>query len=139
MLIALDKSNYLRGQLITIRLDNEISQYEKIAIVRIAKILDLNSEFYSDVIENLIYNPFLSQSPPVFSTKKIAEAFLVDAIKLSYSDSDLNLEEKKWIQRTAKCNRIEKEYWLQKLKIFKEFSKRNKFNFAFEVEKFMIN
>lgn len=139
MLNGLDKSNYLRGQIILIRLDRVISEYEKVAIVRMAKILDLSSEFCSDVIEELIYNPYLSQGPPVFSRKEIGESFLDDAIKLAYSDGNLHLDEKKWIKSIATCNRIESGYWLQKLKIFKELSKKNKFDFAFEVEKLMVN
>jgi hypothetical protein len=133
MLNKLDKSNYLRGQIILIRLDREISEYEKIAIVRMAKILDLSSEFCSDVIEELIYNPYLSYSHPIFSSKEIGQAFLYDALKLAYSDGNFNLNEINWVKNTAKINGIEKSYWLQIMMKYKKMKKIEQLDYNFAI------
>lgn len=112
---ALDKSNYLKGLLITARKDKQLSQSEKEIIRSIATKLGFASDFYEDVLRNLMANKYISEEPIIFSDIKVAESFIADALKLVYTDEAYSSEEILWLKKTASENHLD-ENWFNSLK-----------------------
>lgn len=139
MLTKLDKSNYLRGLLILSRLDQEISDYEKKALIRIGKILGFDPHFCSDAIEELADNPYISDKIPSFSKSAIGIAFIDDALKLAFSDHNFHPNEIKWIRNIAKMNNIKKKYILERAKKYKEMSIEYLLNYNFKIEQLIVD
>lgn len=137
MLSVKDKSNYLRGLLIIIRLDQVITQYEKNSLMRIAKILGFDPEFCSEAVEELFNNPYISYIPPHFSHKEIGKAFLYDGLKLAYSDGNFHSNEISWIKNTAKINGIDKNYWRSRMNEYKAAKNMSSLNYNFDVERLL--
>jgi hypothetical protein len=137
MLSALDKSNYLRGLLVICRLDQDVSDYEKRAIVRLSKILGFDPHFCSEAVEELIENPYISENAPVFTKQEIGKAFIADALKLAFSDNDFHINELRWIRNVAKINGVRKEYWLDLASNLRLNKKVETPAYAFEIESYL--
>lgn len=132
---TLDKSNYLRGLLVISRLDQKVSDYEKLAMIRLSKILGFDPHFCSEAVEELAENPYLSEKPPVFSEKKIGISFIADSLMLAFSDGDFHLNELSWIRNVAKANGLEKKYWFDLPDKIRKSRKVDAKNYVFEIEK----
>lgn len=117
---VLDRSNYLKGLLITAKLDKQLSDKEKEIIKGISDKLGFATDFYNDVIRSLLSNQYISEEPILFSDRKIAESFLTDAIKLACSGSSISEAEMNWLNETAKVNLIEPDFIQRKIHAFKE-------------------
>ena len=112
---VIDRSNYLKGLLITARKDNQLSESEKKIIRSIAERLGFASDFYEDTLKTLLANKYIQEDPIKFSHKKIAESFVTDGLKLAFSDnSDTNFEID-WLKRTAGTNDLNDEWFNKKL------------------------
>ncbi len=72
---VIDKSNYLKGLLITARKDKKLAESEKKIIREIAERLGFSSDFYEETLRNLLANKYLIEDPVKFSDIKIAESF----------------------------------------------------------------
>lgn len=117
---VLDRSNYLKGLLITAKLDKHLSDKEKEIIKGISDKLGFATDFYNDVIRSLLSNQYISEEPILFSDSKIAESFLTDAIKLACSGGSISDAEINWLNETAKVNLIEPDFIQKKINTFKE-------------------
>ncbi len=115
-----DKSNYLKGLLITARKDNQLTETEKKIIRGIANKLGFASDFYEDTLKTLLANKYILDDPIIFSDKKIAESFVTDGLKLVYADNMISDTEVNWLRTTAKANDISEEWFEEKLKKCKE-------------------
>lgn len=115
-----DKSNYLKGLLITAKKDNQLTETEKKIIRGIAVKLGFATDFYEDSLKSLLANKYLLDDPIKFSNKKIAESFVQDALKLIYADNMISDVEVNWLRTTADANSIGKEWFEEKLKKVKE-------------------
>lgn len=117
---ALDRSNYLKGLLITAKIDKQLSDKEKEIIKGISDKLGFATDFYNETIRSLLSNPYINEEPITFSDLKIARSFLLDAIKLACSGGDISQAEINWITETAKLNSIEEEFIRKNIKSYKE-------------------
>ncbi|OGU77717.1 MAG: hypothetical protein A2V93_10340 [Ignavibacteria bacterium RBG_16_34_14] len=116
---VIDKSNYLKGLLITARKDNQLADSEKKIIRSIAEKLGFASDFYEETIQNLLANKYIDEGPIKFSDIKIAESFIIDGLRLAYSDSPVESGELEWLRRTAIENGINEKWFDDKLQTFK--------------------
>lgn len=100
----IDRSNYLKGLLITARLDKELTSKEKEMLKTISEKLGFASDFFSETIKNLLTNKYIDSNPIVFSNKDIATSFLTDAISLACVNSIITKEEIDWLKNVALVN-----------------------------------
>ena len=56
---VIDKSNYLKGLLITARKDKILAESEKKIIRKIGERLGFSSDFYEETLNNLLRNKYL--------------------------------------------------------------------------------
>ncbi len=117
---VLDRSNYLKGLLITAKLDKSLTDKEKEIIKGISDKLGFATDFYNETIRSLLSNQYISEEELIFSDSKIARSFLTDAIKLAYSNGEVTNSEMNWLDSTAKANMIEKDFVQKKIKTYKE-------------------
>jgi hypothetical protein len=115
----IDKSNYLKGLLITARKDNQLAESEKKIIKDISVRLGFASDFYEDVIKSLLNNKYITDEPIKFSDKKIAESFVDDGLRLAFSDNRVTDNEISWLRATADVNGIEKKWFEDKMSAHK--------------------
>jgi tellurite resistance protein len=117
---VLDRSHYLKGLLITAKLDKQLTDKEKDMIKGISDKLGFATDFFNETIRGLLSNQYISDEPIKFSDKKIAESFLSDAIKLAYSDGHISDAELNWLKETAKINSFSENFVQNKIRIYKE-------------------
>jgi len=118
----LDKSNYLKGLLIIARKDNKLAQSEKDILKSTAERLGFSSDFYEETIKNLLINKHIIDEPIKFSNKKIAESFVLDGLKLAYSDKEIDGAEINWLKITAAENSLDEDWFSKHLLMIKEES-----------------
>ncbi len=116
---VIDKSNYLKGLLITARKDKKLAESEKKIIREIANRLGFSSEFYEETLSNLLANKYLVEDPVKFSDIKIAESFLSDALMLAFSDNKTPIMEIEWLRKTAVDNSISIKWFEEKIQVCK--------------------
>lgn len=112
----LDRSNYLKGLLITARKDNQLSETEISIIKKISVRLGFSSDFFEETISNLLHNKYITEEPIKFSSQNIAKSFIEDGLKLALSDDTITEEEINWLKNTAKENGIDDEWVNKKMK-----------------------
>jgi hypothetical protein len=115
----IDRSNYLKGLLITAKRDNQLSDAERKIIKEFSDRLGFSSDFYEEVTENLLSNQYISEEPIKFSNIKIAKSFIEDALRLTLADNVFSEKEIEWIRDIAKINSIEPSWIDKKLKELK--------------------
>jgi len=121
-LTVLDRSNYLKGLLILIGKDKKITEDERELFLRLSKVLGFNKKFCDDAINELSENEYIIEEPPLFSDRKIAEAFLKDCMRLAFLDKDLHLYELNWIKSTGEKNNISLEWRVNEFEKIKNVS-----------------
>lgn len=111
----IDRSNYLKGLLITAKIDKQLTDPEKKIIKHFSDKLGFSPDFYEEIINNLLANKYIKEEPIVFSNIKIARSFVEDGLNLALADDKVDDLELNWLKATAKANFI-KEHWVnQKL------------------------
>jgi uncharacterized tellurite resistance protein B-like protein len=116
----IDRSNYLKGLLITAKKDKQLTESEKKILKNISYKLGFSSDFYNEITENLLSNEYITEEPIKFSEKKIAQSFIEDGLKLALSDRELSDSELSWLMNTANVNDIEKKWVIEKSKELKK-------------------
>jgi hypothetical protein len=116
---VIDKSNYLKGLLITARKDKKLADTEKKIIKGIAEKLGFASDFYEEVVHSLLANRYINEEPIKFSDVRIAESFLIDGLKLALSDNKVEGDELEWLRKTAVENGISEKWFDDKLQTLK--------------------
>jgi predicted regulator of amino acid metabolism with ACT domain len=112
----IDRSNYLKGMLITARKDNQLNETEISIIKKIAKRLGFSSDFYEETISHLLENKYITEEPIKFSSQDIAKSFIEDGLKLALSDDKIGNDEINWLKVTAKANGVGEEWVDKKMK-----------------------
>lgn len=102
----LDRSNYLRGLLILIKSDNKISEEEKELVMQCGVSLGFEERFCEIAITELLENENISDTPPLFSNRDLAESFLKDAVRVALADKTMHLSELQWLIETATTNSL---------------------------------
>jgi|SRR5690554_2568452 len=126
----IDKSNYLKGLLIIARKDKKLADSEKKIISGIAESLGFAKDFYEEVLHNLLANKYIDEQPLKFSDKKIAESFVLDGLRLIYSDEYVEANEIDWLRKVAEENSIDEKWFNERLTSFKNNVKAAKTDFA---------
>lgn len=129
-----DRSNYFKGLLLLIRKDNVITHEEEVMLLRLGEILQFNREFCENTIRDLLQNPHIDETPPLFSNRECAELFLLDGIKVAFADHNLHKKEYAWMQEIAAKNDISAKWLSACLSDFlneKDFDRNN-----FEIERY---
>jgi hypothetical protein len=119
-----DKSSYLKGLLILAKKDNLLSESEGIIIRDIAQRLGFSSDFYEETLNNLLSNEYLTEDPVKFVNGSLSRSFIVDGLRLAYSDSAMDEREIDWLRLTAKENDVDEDWFENTLKQFKENSEK---------------
>ncbi len=101
-----DRSEFLRGFAIIIRINNCGNLNEKTMFLTIGKNLGFEEVFCRESLETLMVNKYISEEPPVFSTEFIAKLFIKQVTILmlqAHSISDTTVE---WLRLTANVNKV---------------------------------
>ena len=137
VLTLLDKSNYLKGLLILIGKDKNITEDERIHLLKISRILGFDPNFCEDAINELLENEYIIEEPPLFSNNEIAKAFIKDGIKLAFANKELHLYELNWLKAVSDKNNIEAGWGMKEFENFK-FSHTEALNgLELEISKFI--
>lgn len=115
----LDRSNYLKGLLITARKDSQLTEKEKIMMRKLSERLGFSTDFFEETINNLLENKFIKDDPIIFSEQNIAKSFIEDGLRLSLIDETISSDELDWLKQTAEANGIEEIWVEERLKEFK--------------------
>ncbi|HSP87218.1 MAG TPA: hypothetical protein VLN45_03740 [Ignavibacteriaceae bacterium] len=116
---AIDKSNYLKGLLITARKDKKLAESEKKIIMGIAERLGFAKDFYEEVINSILGNKYIDETPIKFNDSKVAESFIIDGLRLSWSDNPFEAGEIEWLRKTANENGLTDKWFDEKLQSLK--------------------
>ena len=116
---VIDKSNYLKGLLVTARKDKKLAESEKKIIREIANRLGFSSDFYEETLRNLLANKYLIEDPVKFSDIKIAESFIADALMLAFSDNKTPTLEIEWLKKTTIENDLSLKWFEEKIQLCK--------------------
>lgn len=111
----LDKSNYFKGLLLLIKKDNQMNEDERELLKKIGKVLGFEKKFYENAIREILNNQFITQDPPKFSDKKIAECFIKDGVRLAKLDTILHQREIEWLERICLENNLTKDWFREVL------------------------
>jgi len=112
----LDRSNYLKGLLITARKDNQLTDSEISIIKKFAARLGFSTDFLEETITHLLENKYITEEPISFSNKNIAKSFIEDGLKLAFSDAVIGKNELFWLIETAKSNGLDEDWVNKKMK-----------------------
>lgn len=112
----IDRSNYLKGLLITARRDKQLNETEIKIIKNLAKRLGFSSDFFEETISHLLENKYITEEPIKFSNLDIAQSFIEDGLKLALSDEVMTENEISWLKETAKENGFDEDWFNKKLK-----------------------
>ena len=115
----LDRSNYLKGLLITARKDEQLTDLEKNMIRKLSERLGFSQDFFEETINNLLENRYIKDDPIVFSEQNIAKSFIEDGLRLSLIDDSVSADELDWLKQTANANDIDEKWVDDRLKEFK--------------------
>ncbi len=110
----LDRSTYFKGLLLLIKADNLVTEGEYKLMTKIGQTLGFEKSFIERAINDLIENEFITNDVPVFSQKSIAESFILDGLKVAFSDNEFSAEELEHLTNIATKNGIDRE-WLMLL------------------------
>ncbi len=138
-LTYLDRSTYFKGLLLLIKRDKRIAKQEIKLIKKIGKVLGFEKSFIKSSVDNLLENKYLTDDIPVFSDKLFAESFILDGLKLSFSDDDFSAEELEYLTSVAKQNSINRDLLMVLLKNYLKFSDDLNSNEFLFVSKYMNN
>jgi len=111
----IDRSNYLKGLLITAKIDKQLTNPEKKIIKHFSDKLGFSPDFCDEIISNLLANEYINEKSIIFSNTKIAMSFIEDGLKLALADDKLDDLELNWLTATAKANFIDEQWVNRKL------------------------
>lgn len=132
-----EKSTYFKGLLLLIKKDKVIEEAERKLMQKVGKILGFEKEFIKNSIDNLLENQYITDDVPKFTSKIIAESFLLDGLKLSFSDNDFSMEEINYLSEVTKQNGLDSKWFSSLLKSYlSHFETLNDNNFLF-IEKYL--
>jgi len=101
-----DCGEFLRGFLILVKKDNKICEFEKNMSMVVGEYFGFAEEFCEESINALLENNFISEEPPIFSSKSIAEFFIEESYKILSQIHPLAANEEQWLLKTAEANQV---------------------------------
>lgn len=101
-----DRSEFLRGFLILIKQDKNVSEYERKMTMVIGKYFGFEEEFCKESINSILENEYVSDEPPLFSDNKIAEYFVTESFNILNQIHRLTDKELNWLWKTAEANQL---------------------------------
>jgi len=113
-LTMMDRSTYFKALLLLIKRDNIVTSEEKMLMTKIGKTLGFEKIFIESSINNLLENEFLTNDIPIFSNRLFAQSFILDGLKVAFSDDEFSAEELEHLVEIATKNGINRE-WLMEL------------------------
>lgn len=116
----LDRSNYFRGLLLLTAKDNLISDPEREILMQIGTDLGFARDFCEKALNELPFNEYIVDRPPVFSNRGVAEIFIIEGLKIAFADKNLHVFELKWLLKTADLNNIDREWVMERVISFIE-------------------
>ena len=125
---VLDRSNYLKGLLVLISKDKKISENESNFIMSVGKLLGFDKEFCQEAIETLLENEYISQEPPVFSSREFARSFIEDGISVAITDNNFDGLEISYLESIADKNQVDEDWLSHQLKTAKLIEKNSRFD-----------
>lgn len=111
----IDRSNYLKGLLITAKIDKQLTNPEKKIIKQFSDKLGFSPDFCEEIINSLLANKYIKEEPIVFSNTEIARSFIEDGLNLALTDDRVDDLELNWLTATARANFIDERWVKQKL------------------------
>jgi hypothetical protein len=102
----IDRSHYYKALMLLIRKDGKIHDEERNMMMYIGKMLDFESGFCENTIEELTDNKHIIDSPPLFSEARIALCFIRDGLRLSACDGQIHTAELAWLESVAERNGV---------------------------------
>jgi hypothetical protein len=110
---VIDASNYFKGLLLLIGKDRKITQGESALLKRVGKALGFEREFCKNAVNDILENPYIVDTLPVFSSREIAKKFILDGFVIAAVDGAIHLLEEEWLKSTAENYGLEDEWFLQ--------------------------
>ena len=110
----LDASNYFKGLLLLIRQDHKITPAEAATMREIGRSLGLEPRFCEEAIRDVLDNPYITDTPPKFSSDDLAKRFVCDGLRLALADAEIHQLEEEWLAAVAGANGIADEWFLDK-------------------------
>lgn len=132
----LDASNYLKGLMLLIRKDKQVTESEYILLKRIGKSLGFEPEFCENTINEILINNYVEDTPPVFTDKELAVKFIKDGLTIVFSDNIIHPEEESWLIATAEKNDIDIIKFYEYKKIYSNADMRPA---ELEVDSFIVS
>lgn len=136
-LTMLDRSSYLKGLLLLVKTDNVVAEGEKKLMLRIGQALGFEKTFVEHAINELIENKFLTNDIPKFSHRSFAESFILDGLRVAFSDDDFSAEETQYLENIADQNGINHEWLMVLFSSYKKYSKELDANDSLFVTKYL--
>ncbi len=103
---VMDRSNYLRGLLLLIKMDRNVWDHENFIFLDEAESLGFDKEFSMNALRELIINKYIDPSPPVFFDKKFAARLIIRGMYMINQNYKIHPEEIKFLISTARANNL---------------------------------
>ena len=116
----IDRSNYFKGLLLLIRKDSVISNEEREIVKKLGQLLSFDKKFVRNAINNVLYNEYIIDEPPKFSSKDLAKVFIKDGIRLAMADRNIHHNELEWLRSVAAINGLDTKWFNKEIKSHKE-------------------
>jgi hypothetical protein len=134
-----DRSTYFKGLLLLIKKDNRVSDGEDVIMTKIGETLGFEKLFIKGAIKELMENEFLTDDIPLFSDQSIAESFILDGLKVAFSDDEFSAEELEHLTKIANQNGIDKEWLMNLISNYIKYSETLNTNEFLFVTKYLDN
>lgn len=132
----IEAGKYLKGLMLLIRKDHEVTENEKTLLKRIGKSLGFEQEFCENTIDQILNNKYVEDTPPVFKEKDLAVKFIKDGLSVIFSDKRIHPAEEKWLIATAEKNDID---IISFYEFKKEYSNSGQISDKLEVDDFIVS
>jgi hypothetical protein len=99
--------------MILIRKDRIINEAERKVMLRLGELLGFDRHFCEETIKQILTNEHITEQPPRFSDRYVAQCFIRDGLKLSLVDGRIHRAEFSWLEAVAKENGLN-DAWLGK-------------------------
>jgi len=106
-----DRGKYLRGLLIMVKMDEVITEMDRIIIINTAKHLGYAPDFYKSILNTFMRNEYIDNEPIMFDSVNLAKHFLIDAINLAGANKNLSNEKINWLKSTASMNLVDRNWF----------------------------
>jgi len=111
-----DRGKYLRGLLIMVKMDEDISEMDRTIIINTAKHLGYAPDFYEGILHTLMRNEYIGSEPIMFDSANLAKHFLIDAINLAGANKNMSNEKINWLKSTASMNFVDRNWFEERLR-----------------------